>query len=290
MNTTELIKKVRRVELKTRHLSAQLFAGDYQSAFKGKGMSFSEVRQYQYGDDVRTIDWNVTARTDDTYVRVYEEERELTLMVLVDVSKSMYFASSEESKIGFVTELAAVLSFSALQNNDKVGLILFSNEIEMYIPAKKGKKHILRIIRSLLNYEPKSEKTDIGVALEYLNNVVKRKAICFLMTDFHSEDYNKAMRISAKRHDLIAAMIHDDFELGNMKSGLLRVIDAESGNPSFLEMNAKTKTNLKKRLTDHKTKHVKACKKMGVDCLEMTVGKPYSQVLHNYFKNRAARR
>jgi uncharacterized protein (DUF58 family) len=212
VETQELIKKVRKIEIKTRGLSNQLFSGEYHTAFKGRGMAFSEVREYQSGDDVRLIDWNVTARSGDAYIKVFEEERELTTMLLVDVSGSKIFGTGDQSKKDLITELSAVISFSAIQNNDKVGVIFFSDKVEKYIPPKKGKSHILRIIRELIEFEPESKKTDIGAALEFFTSVVKKRAIVFLMSDFISPEFNNPLRIVAKRHDLIAVKLYDDKE------------------------------------------------------------------------------
>ena len=201
MDTSEIIKKVRRIEIKTKGLSNHLFAGEYQTTFKGRGMSFSEVREYQYGDDIRSIDWNVTARFNTPFVKVFEEERELTVMMLIDVSQSDYFGTQVQFKNEMMTEIAAVLSFSAIHNDDKVGVIFFSDKIEKYIPPKKGRQHILRIIRELIDFKPESSGTDIALALRYFTNIAKKRAITFLMSDFIAEDYEKALRIASKKHD-----------------------------------------------------------------------------------------
>ena len=209
METKELLKKVRKIEIKTRRLSDNIFGGEYHSAFKGRGMTFSEVRQYQYGDDIRNIDWNVTARYNEPFIKVFEEERELTLMLLIDISGSEFFGTQNQFKREILTEIAATLSFSALKNNDKVGLILFTDEIELFIPPKKGRFHILRIIRELLEFKPKSKKTDINKALEFFSGVLKKKAIAFLMSDFISSDYEKTLKIAAKKHDLTGIRVFD---------------------------------------------------------------------------------
>ena len=209
MDTTELLKKVRKIEIKTKGLSKQIFSGEYHSAFKGRGMSFSEVRDYQYGDDVRNIDWNVTARTGSPHVKVFEEERELTVMLLIDVSKSSFFGSVKQTKNEINAEIAAVLAFSALNNNDKVGVLFFSNKIEKYLPPKKGKQHVLRIIRELINLEPENNGTNIGMALEYLNNLIKKRCICFVLSDFLTKDYEAPLKIAKRRHDVVGIHIID---------------------------------------------------------------------------------
>jgi uncharacterized protein (DUF58 family) len=212
MDSTDLLKKVRKIEIKTRGLSAQIFSGEYHSAFKGRGMAFSEVREYSPGDDIRTIDWNVTARLNHPYVKVFEEERELTVMVLVDVSASGKFGTNVQFKQELITELTAVLAFSAIQNNDKAGVIFFSDKIELFIPPKKGKSHILRIIRELINFEPKGTGTDIGGALRYFNNMIKKKCIAFLISDFVGTNYEDAIKVTGKKHDLAALRIMDPRE------------------------------------------------------------------------------
>lgn len=209
MSASELLKKVRKIEIKTKGLSNHIFAGEYHTAFKGRGMAFSEVREYQPGDDIRSIDWNVTARFNNPYIKVFEEEREMTVMLLVDVSASKDFGTQEQMKQELVTELAAVLAFSAIQNNDKIGLIFFSDKVEKFIPPKKGKSHILRIIRELITFEPDRKGTDIGEALRFFNNVIKKRSVCFLISDFLSQDFEAPLRIANKKHDLVAVRIHD---------------------------------------------------------------------------------
>ncbi|HFA49498.1 MAG TPA: DUF58 domain-containing protein, partial [Bacteroidetes bacterium] len=198
METKELLKKVRKIEIKTRGLSKHIFSGEYHSAFKGRGMSFSEVRAYQYGDDVRNIDWNVTARTGDPYIKIFEEERELTVMLLIDVSQSVYFGTTNQFKKNIITEISAVLSFSAINNNDKVGVVFFSDKIEKFIPPKKGRQHILRIIRELIDFHPEDKGTDIGEAIRYLNNVVKKRCICFILSDFMGKGYEAPLKIASR--------------------------------------------------------------------------------------------
>jgi uncharacterized protein (DUF58 family) len=212
METKELLKKVRKVEIKTRGLSNHIFSGEYHSAFKGRGMSFSEVREYQFGDDVRNIDWNVTARFDSPFIKVFEEERELTLILLVDISKSAFLGTKNEQKNQIITEICAVLSFSAINNNDKVGLILFSESIELFIPPKKGKSHILRIIRELLNFEAKGSKTNITGAWEFFNSVIKKRSIVFMLSDFFADNYFKALSLAARKHDVIGIKVQDELD------------------------------------------------------------------------------
>ncbi len=291
MNTTELLAKVRRLEIKTKGLSKHLFSGDYHSAFKGRGMSFSEVRAYQYGDDIRNIDWNVTARTDEPYIKQFEEERELTVMLMADVSGSVFFGSDGIKKNQWITELCAVIAFSASSNNDKVGLILFSNKIELFIPPKKGRSHILRIIRELLNQEAQNSKTDIGLALRYVNNVQKKRCICFLLTDFISQDYTTPLQITAKRHDLIGLCVYDKMEENLPSRGLIRGRDAEGGWSLFLDTQA---SGLKERWHQSFEKHIRFTKnklnKAGSDMLLLATGEPYTTTLHQFFKKRAARK
>jgi uncharacterized protein (DUF58 family) len=235
MDTTELLKKVRKIEIKTKGLSKQMFSGEYHSAFKGRGMSFSEVRNYQYGDDVRNIDWNVTARTGNPHVKIFEEERELTVMLLIDVSQSAYFGTVTQFKQGIITEICAVLSFSAIQNNDKVGVIFFTDKIEKYIPPKKGRSHILRIIRELIDFHPQASGTNIGEALTFLNNLVKKRSICFILSDFMGRGYEAPLRIASRRHDMVGVHIYDPKEQALPNVGLVRVKDAETGNLTWLD-------------------------------------------------------
>ena len=230
METSEIIKKVRKVEIKTRGLSQNIFAGQYHSAFKGRGMAFSEVREYQYGDDVRDIDWNVTARFHHPYIKVFEEERELTVMLLVDVSGSLDFGTIHQTKRDMVTEIAATLAFSAIQNNDKIGVLFFSDRIEKFIPPQKGKKHILHIIRELIDLHPKSRKTDISMVLKYFSNAIKKKCTAFILSDFiDTNDFEQAMLLANKKHDLVALQIYDKRETELPNVGLLKIKDAETG-------------------------------------------------------------
>ena len=229
MDSAELLKRVRKIEIKTKGLSSQIFSGEYHSAFKGRGMAFSEVREYVEGDDVRNIDWNVTARFGHPYVKVFEEERELTVMLLVDVSASGVFGSTSQLKQDLITELTATLAFSAIQNNDKAGVIFFSDKIEKYIPPKKGKSHILRIIRELINFKPDSKGTNIGLALKYLNNMIKKRCIAFVISDFMDQGFEDAIKVASKKHDLAAIRIFDPREEEMPELGLVRFKDAETG-------------------------------------------------------------
>lgn len=239
MNTKELLKKVRKIEIKTRRLSDHVFGGEYHSAFKGRGMTFSEVRQYQFGDDVRTIDWNVTARYHEPFVKVFEEERELTMMLMVDVSGSEYFGTIHQFKKDVITEISATLAFSALQNNDKVGLILFSDEIELFIPPKKGKSHILRIIRELLEFTPKSRQTNMANALTFLPRVLKKKAIVFVLSDFIAENYHNTLRIAGKKHDVTGIRVFDKREEVFPNIGMVQMQDVETGTLQLVDTRSK---------------------------------------------------
>jgi uncharacterized protein (DUF58 family) len=230
METKDLLKKVRKIEIKTRRLSDHIFSGEYHTSFKGRGMTFSEVRQYQYGDDIRAIDWNVTARYNEAHVKVFEEERELTMMLMVDISGSESFGTKSQLKSEIVTEIAATMAFSATQNNDKIGLILFSDQIELYIPPKKGKSHVLRIIRELIEFQPKSNKTDLSQALKFLSGTQKKKAIVFVISDFMVEDdYEKTLKIASKKHDLTGIRVYDIREEKIPNIGMVEMEDAETG-------------------------------------------------------------
>ena len=291
MKTQDLIKKVRKIEIKTRGLSNQLFSGEYHTAFKGRGMAFSEVREYQSGDDVRLIDWNVTARSGDAYIKVFEEERELTTMLLVDVSGSKIFGTGEQSKKDLITELSAVLSFSAIQNNDKVGVIFFSDKVEKYIPPKKGKSHILRIIRELIEFEPESKKTDIGAALEFLTSVIKKRAIVFLMSDFISPDFENPLRIATKRHDLIAVKLFDDKEFTLPNIGLINVVDSETGETMWIDTSdKKTIRKFEDERADFTKKLVTMLLKNKVDIIDLKTDDSYVVPLRQFFKKREGRR
>ncbi len=240
MEASELLKKVRKIEIKVKGLSKHIFSGEYQSTFKGRGMSFSEVRDYQYGDDVRNIDWNVTARYNQPFVKVFEEERELTVMVLVDVSPSAFFGTQNEMKNDIITEICAVLAFSATTNNDKVGVLLFSDRVEKFIPPKKGKKHILRIIRELLDFQPVGKGTDVGEALRYLNNFLKKRSIAFVLSDFMAQGYEDALRVAARRHDITGIHLYDPAEQELPAVGLIHALDPETGEQLWIDTSNKT--------------------------------------------------
>ena len=240
METSEILKKVRKIEINTRGLSSNIFAGQYHSAFKGRGMAFSEVREYQFGDDVRDIDWNVTARFHRPYVKVFEEERELTVMLLIDVSGSLEFGTQVQMKKDMVTEIAATLAFSAIQNNDKIGVIFFSDKIEKYIPPKKGRKHILYIIREMLDFKPESRKTDVRLAVEFLTSVIKRRCTAFMLSDFYSpNDFTQALTICNRKHDVVAIQVYDQRAKTLPDVGLMKVRDAETGHEMYIDTSSK---------------------------------------------------
>ncbi|NCT17717.1 MAG: DUF58 domain-containing protein [Flavobacteriaceae bacterium CG_4_8_14_3_um_filter_34_10] len=289
MDTKELLKKVRKIEIKTRRLSDNLFGGEYHTTFKGRGMTFSEVRQYQFGDDVRNIDWNVTARYNEPFIKVFEEERELTLMLLVDVSGSEYFGSTLQFKNEIVTEIAATLAFSALQNNDKIGLVLFTDEMELYIPPKKGKSHVLRIIRDLIEFEPKSKKTNIEKALQFLSNVMKKKAIVFVISDFITdEDYKNALRIASKKHDLTGIRIYDELELSIPNLGVVQMDDEESGETMLVDTTSKTvRNNYAKYYREKVNFFQETFSRSGAGTMDCRVDESYVKKLLGYFKRRA---
>lgn len=288
METKDLLKKVKKIEIKTRKLSNHLFSGQYHSSFKGRGMTFSEVRQYQYGDDIRAIDWNVTAKNNETYVKVFEEERELTMLLMVDVSASQSFGSSEQDKREIVAEIAATLAFSATQNNDKIGLLLFSDQIELYIPPKKGKSHVLRIIRELVEFEPKSNKTNITIALEYVAQIMKKKAIVFLISDFMTSNYEKALQIAAKKHDVTGIRIYDEREQSIPNLGLIPVIDAESGKYSWLDTSdEKVRNSYKKHYQQNENYCFSVFSKCGAGIVNSNTKESYVSKLLTYFKSRA---
>ena len=240
METSEILKKVRKIEIKTRGLSQNIFAGQYHSAFKGRGMAFAEVREYQFGDDVRDIDWNVTARFRKPYVKVFEEERELTVMLLVDVSGSLDFGTHSRMKSEMATEIAATIAYSAIQNNDKIGVVFFSDRIEKYIPPKKGPKHILYIIREMLDFKPESRKTDIGGAMEFFTRVMKRRTTAFVLSDFYDRhDFFKQMQIANNKHDVMAIQVYDKWAKALPDVGLVKVVDAESGHEMYVDTSSK---------------------------------------------------
>ena len=288
MTSAELLKKVRAIEIKTRGLSSHLFTGGYSSAFRGRGMSFSEVRLYYPGDDVRAIDWNVTARTGDAYVKVFEEERENTMMLLVDVSGSAVFGSHTQFKEEYLSELCAVLAFSAISNNDKVGVLLFSDRIELYIPPKKGKQHILRIIREILTARPKGKGTDLGKALQFVNNILKKRSVCFVLSDFLAKNYTDPLRILARRHDLIGIHCWDMLERELPDVGIMRVTDAESGQQTWVDTSSGQLRWQYREKFDHHLQETKAAfRQSGADFLSLGTHESYVQALLGFFSSRS---
>jgi len=288
METSDILKKVRQIEIKTKGLSKHIFSGEYQSAFKGRGMSFSEVRDYQYGDDVRNIDWNVTARTGDPFVKVFEEERELTLMLVVDLSRSALFGTANQFKNEIITEICAVLAFSAIQNNDKVGAILFAEDVKKYIPPKKGKKHILRIIRELLDDRSENKGTDLKKALVYLNNVQKKKAIVFMVSDFLTDTYLDDLRLANKRHDMIGIRIYDNREAELPNVGLIRAEDAETGTVKIIDSASKKVRETYNEWYEKHVSYFKNCfNQSKADTINIRTDEDYVKLLMKFFKKRA---
>ena len=287
MDTKELLKKVRKIEIKTRRLSDHVFGGEYHSTFKGRGMTFSEVRQYQFGDDVRSIDWNVTARYNEPFVKVFEEERELTLMLLVDISGSEYFGTDAQFKNEVVTEIAATLAFSALQNNDKIGLILFSDEIELFIPPKKGKSHVLLIIRDLLEFSPKSKKTDVGMALKFFSNVIKKKAIVFVLSDFMTDGYEDTLKITSGKHDVTGIRVYDKREEEIPNLGMVEMMDQETGEQILVNTaSKKVRNQYKAHYLERVDYFEDSFIKSGAGALSCRVDESYVKKLLGYFKRR----
>ncbi|MEO9890874.1 DUF58 domain-containing protein [Aurantibacter sp.] len=287
MDTKELLKKVRKIEIKTRRLSDHIFGGEYHSTFKGRGMTFSEVRQYQFGDDVRAIDWNVTARYNEPYIKVFEEERELTMMLMVDVSGSELFGTNNQFKKEILTEISATLAFSALQNNDKAGLILFSDEVELFIPPKKGKSHVLRIIRELLEFKPKSNKTDIAGALRYLSNMLKKKAIVFVLSDFIADDYEQTLKITGNKHDVTGIRVYDHREESIPNLGMVQMQDAETGQMQVINTQSKkVRQSYAKYHQEKVTYFTETFRKSGCGVLSCRVDESYVKKLLGYFKRR----
>ena len=289
METSELIKKVRRIEIKTRGLSHNIFAGEYHSAFKGRGMSFSEVREYQYGDDVRDIDWNVTARFNRPFVKVFEEERELTVMLLVDVSQSLDFGTAVQTKRDMLTEIAATLAFAAIQNNDKIGVIFFSDRIEKFIPPQKGRKHILYIIRELLDFEPQSNRTDIKVPLEFLTNAIKKRCTAFLLSDFIAPyNYKDALTIANRKHDIAAIQVYDRRLVELPRIGLMKVRDAESGEEMYIDTSSNAVQKAQRVWwQEHSAALSDILKKSRVDSVSVRTDWDYVKALLSLFAQRA---
>ena len=287
MDTKELLKKVRKIEIKTRRLSDHIFGGEYHSTFKGRGMTFSEVRQYQFGDDVRSIDWNVTARYSEPYVKVFEEERELTMMLMVDVSGSELFGTDQQFKNEIVTEIAATLAFSATQNNDKIGLILFSDNVELFIPPKKGRSHVLRIIRELIEFKPKSKKTNLAEALKFLRNVMKKKAIVFVLSDFIADDYEHTMKIAANKHDVTGIRIYDKREEEIPNLGMVQMQDEETGELMLVNTSSKKVRLNYSKFYQEKVKYYKeSFSRSGAGTIDCRVDESYVKKLLGYFKRR----
>ena len=291
MDSKEIFKKVRKIEIKTRGLSNQIFSGEYHSVFKGRGMAFSEVREYQYGDDIRNIDWNVTARYNHPYIKIFEEERELTVMLLIDVSGSNSFGTQMQLKQEIITEIAAVISFSAIQNNDKVGVIFFSDKIEKFIPPKKGSSHILRIIRELIDFKADNKGTDISEALRYLTNAIKKKSTAFLISDFMSEGYEKALQIANHKHDLIAVRVTDKRETELPNIGLTKIKDAETGKSVWVDTSNKKVRDYFNKWSYKKRQDLDMLfARFGIDMVKVYTGEDYVKPLMNMFKKRESRR
>ena len=291
MSTSALLKKVRKIEIKTKGLSNHIFSGEYHTAFKGRGMAFSEVREYQSGDDIRSIDWNVTARYNSPFVKVFEEEREMTVILMIDVSASGNFGTQKQFKRELATELGAILAFSAIKNNDNVGVILFTNKVEKFIPPKKGKSHILRIIREVLAFKPLGKGTDIAGALEYFSAVIKKRSICFILSDLMSNKFDRQLKIASRKHDLIALRIHDIREDKLPNVGLLPIQDAETEKILFLDTSSKeVRDNFAKNRAQDTEKLHKLLPASGVDLIDITTGRDYVQPLINFFKNRGGKR
>ena len=287
METKDLLKKVRKIEIKTRGLTRQIFAGEYHSAFKGRGMTFSEVREYQYGDDIRSLDWNVTARFNHPYVKVFEEERELTVMLLIDVSGSGDFGTQVQMKRTLITEIAALLSFSAIENNDKIGVILFSDRIEKFIPPKKGRKHILRIIRELLECNPESQGTNISESLRFLTNAIKKRCTAFLISDFRDKGYSRSLQIANNKHDVAALHVYDRRETSLPAVGLLRVLDAETGMERWIDTSKKRiRENYAMKWESHLEIMKEIFSRAGVDSVSVRTGEDYVKPLIGLFKQR----
>ena len=290
MLTKELLKQVRQIEIRTKGLVNQVFSGEYHSVFKGRGMEFSEVREYQFGDDIRNIDWNVTARFGHPYIKVFEEERELTVMLMVDLSGSLMFGSVSKTKQRIAAELTAILAFSALKNNDKVGLILFTDKIEKFVPPRKGRKHVLRIIREVLSFEPEGKSTNLKGALEYMNSTIKKKSIAFLISDFMDEGYEKILRIVGRKHDLIGIVLDDRREKEMPNIGLVKLADAETGAERWIDTSSK---RVRSQMIADRREREKLRNsifiKSRLDRIEVTTGSNYIQPLVQFFRRREKR-
>ena len=292
MDANELLKKIRKIEIKTRGLSSNIFAGEYHSAFKGRGMTFSEVREYQYGDDIRDIDWNVTARMGHPYVKVYEEEREMTVMLLVDVSRSRLFGAVGEEKREMIAEIVATIAFSAISNNDKIGMLFFSDKIEKFIPPKKGKKHILFLIRELLDFTPENPGTDIGVALRYFTDAQKKRSTTFLISDFiDSHDFSRPLSIAARKHDLIAVQVYDRRDASLPDVGMMRVADLETGADRWIDTsNKKVRRAYDRWWYDRQQAMTEAMQRSRVDIASVSTDEDYVKSLMALFRMRGVAR
>ncbi len=290
MLTKELLKQVRQIEIRTKGLVNQVFSGEYHSVFKGRGMEFSEVREYQFGDDIRNIDWNVTARFGHPFIKVFEEERELTVMMMVDMSGSLIFGSVDKTKQRIAAELSAILSFSALKNNDKVGLILFTDKIEKFVPPRKGRKHVLRIIREVLSFAPVGKTTNLKGALEYMNNAIKKRSIVFLLSDFMDSGYEKILRIVGKKHDLIGVVLQDRREEELPAMGLVKFTDAETGEERWLDTSDR---KIRNKFREIRARNIAARKSLFIssrlDSIEITTGENYIKPLVQFFRLRERR-
>ena len=287
METKELLKKVRKIEIKTRRLSNHIFSGEYHSHFKGRGMTFSEVRKYQYGDDIRDIDWNVTAKLNEPHIKIFEEERELTMMLLVDVSKSESFGTRMQQKRDLITELCAVLAFSAIQNNDKVGVVFFTDQIELFIPPKKGKSHILRIIRELIEFKPKGTGTNISEAFKFLSSVIKKRSIVFTLSDFQDEAYDKNLKIASSKHDLTAIRIIDPAEEQLPDIGFVQLQNPESGSLEWVDTSSSiVRATYEKDYQNFVANFKSYCTHSGTDYLDLRVDRSYTKQLLEFFKRR----
>jgi len=287
LEASDLLKKVRQIEIKTRGLSANIFAGEYHSAFKGRGMTFSEVREYQYGDDIRNIDWNVTARFNNPYIKVFEEERELTVLLMIDVSGSREFGTSYKFKKNVITEIAAVLAFSAIQNNDKIGVIFFSDRIEKFIPPKKGRRHILHIIREFITYTPEHRETNISEALKYLTNAIKKRSTAFIISDFIDDNFEDALKIANQKHDVVALKVYDQRETEIPPIGMIKLKDAETGAYQWADTSNRAVRDAYHKWwmeTDEKTKRLFS--KCGVDNVSVSTDEDYVKALISLFKKR----
>lgn len=286
----EVLKKVKSIEIQTRGLVNDVFSGEYHSVFKGRGMEFAEVREYQFGDDIRTIDWNVSARMGHPFVKVFDEERELTVMLLVDASRSADFGTQKQMKGEIAAEICALLAFSAIKNNDKVGLIIFTDKIEIFVPPKKGKKHVLRVIRELLYHKPTGTKTDMSMALEYLSRLITRRSVVFLISDFQDEDYQQSLRIASRKHDLIAITITDPREIELPNVGFIELQDAETGETILIDTaDASLRSGFLENANQDRTAREKVLRSINIDRIDIETDKPYAEPLIRFFRERAKR-